>query len=195
MSSLPRSDSVLRAPMRRALLDAMTRRGLEGLAGRKELAAMVGVTPETVWSWATGRMTPSHETAAKLSDVLGHEGLIRLSERLRTKACVVCGQPFVDVTSSLKRLACCEAHKRTHATRVRRGIYADDKAESLSITGRMLAMHRDAVGAFCRQCADVCPEARCPLRSVSPVPLPRGEQWAELQRRTPWLAGRAKATA
>jgi hypothetical protein len=53
------------------------------------------------------------------------------------------------------------------------------------IARRQLALHRGAVGKFCRWCSSdgMCPDANCLLRPVSPLPLPRGEQWAEVRAR------------
>jgi hypothetical protein len=169
---------------------AMKRRGRESPAERNRLAQEVGVTPETVWGYSTGRIIPSMTAVARLADALSWGRLVTLSEELRTKACVVCDQPFLDSTHDLKRVACNEAHKRTHATRQRRG----SRAEALTITSRMLERHRQAVGAFCRACSDsgICPDRSCELRPVSPLPLKAGEQWAEVIARAPWTSSRPR---
>jgi hypothetical protein len=164
---------------------AIARRHLEDAAGRRWIAAECGVDKAHIWAIWTGRSIPSVTLVAKLADVLHAPDLIRTSNAIRTKACAICGQPYLDSTGELKRLYCGDSCHKTALSRQRRGSHL----ESIAITRRMLERHRDAVGKFCRACAcdSVCPDAECVLRPVSPLPLPRGQQWAEVRKRATWL--------
>lgn len=161
---------------------AIERQGLESAAGRRWIAAECGVDKAHIWGIWTGRTVPSPTVVAQLADVLHAPNLVRTSNAIRSRECVVCGQPFIDSTNEMKRMYCGRGCQHSAGSRQRRG----NKVESIAITRRMLDRHRDAVGKFCRACTDsICPDAKCALRPVSPMPLPRGLQWDEVRTRMP----------
>jgi len=164
---------------------ALKVRGRESAKGRAVIAEEIGVSAGTMWSLSTGRSTPSPTLVAKLADVLSWPRLVVLSEEIRGKECATCGQPFIDPTAELRGLYCSKKCRGTGDSRNKR----ESISERAAITKRQLARHRDAIGRFCRSCSPggVCPDSKCELRVVSPLPLPRGQQWLELHGRAEWL--------
>lgn len=177
-------------PLTVAIQAALERRGITAHTSKVALAATIGCRPETVWAIQTGRMVPGVEFVARLADALDAANLITISDRLRSKNCAVCEQPFVDSTSAFNRVYCCITCHGTGNARNKREM----KQEKLVVQVRLLDKHRLAVAAFCNRCTDsVCPDATCELRPVSPKPLPRGQRVAEVRRLAPWVRSRRKA--
>jgi hypothetical protein len=173
------------APITKTLQAALAKREIKTSAQKSELAKECGISYSALWGISTGRRIPSPTTVKALSIALGWPYLVRESNRLRTKSCLVCERTFIDSTNEGKRIYCEEACRQTNQSRIKRESERGKKQEHITITKKLLTRHRDAVDAFCRSCCPegVCDNPSCELRPVSMMPLPRGQQWAEYRAR------------
>lgn len=186
MVSRRRPEHLLRfAALTAEVQQALRVRGKDSPKGRAEVAAEAGVTSGTLWALWSGRQSPSPTLTARLADVLSWPRLVTISESIRQRECAVCGQRFIDPTAELRGLYCSKRCRGTGDSRNKR----ESKHVRVAIIARQLERHREAVARFCRHCAldGVCPDNTCDLRPVSPLPLPRGQQWLELHGRAKWL--------
>lgn len=173
------------APITKTLQSALRKRGITTGPQRLALAEECGISYSALWTFRTGKSIPSVTTVRALSHALDWPYLVRESNRLRTRSCPVCERTFIDSTNECKRVYCEEACRQTNQSRIKREEMSGRKQEHITITKKMLARHRDAVDAFCRACVPdgVCHDPSCQLRPVSMMPLPRGQQWAEVRKR------------
>lgn len=190
----PRRDAARRfgAELRRA----MTRRHV----GAKPLAAAAGVTQSAVGKWRMGDNLPTLSTALRLADALDAPALAAIVREARSGRCAACGAHYVHEGGAPRRYCSsrCQvlgARSRSGVLAARREAVmllrgellrtgparkqSIGKALTLLEDGRYgvglerrLDEHTDAVTAMCRACTDgLCPDAACPLRPVSGVPL------------------------
>lgn len=160
---------------------------IRGITPRKrgQLAREAGIGYSGLWNILRGHSAPSASTTTALAEALDWPRLQTISDSIRTKQCEICPKSFMDHTSTLKQRYCSKACRGTANTRARRASRGDERR----ILARRLEKHTEAVQAHCRWCepAGICQDSECALRPVSPLPLPRGEQWEEVKRQQPWL--------
>lgn len=134
-----------------------------------DVARAIGAEQSSVSAWMKGQKLPQIEFCMALAEVLDFEPLLSYALKLRTKTCPIDGREFVDMGKQRKALYCsARCAKTAHARRHR-----EQNADSIKIDRASLAIHREAVGAYCRECEPrgVCQTPECPLRSVSPLPV------------------------
>ena len=140
-----------------------------------DMATDLGLNESTVGAWRTAKNLPSIESAVVLADYLSAPSLLHMVSRERTIACQLCERPFIPTNrGGLKRLYCSEICQRTGVAQ--RRSMANRKEWGKVHTRWENRYHRaqTAIDAMCNECADwegVCRMAKCPLRSVSPLPL------------------------
>lgn len=138
-------------------------------------------------AWQAGTSIPTMDKAVKLAEYLDAPALLAICREARTGTCQRrgCGKAFV--TEGGKTRIYCSARCRqlvhdydqrySHAKRKKLG---DAPLEQLRLAREHQAAeaerdeHRAAVAAFCHACEpdNVCRDATCALRPVSPLPLP-----------------------
>lgn len=149
------------------LLDATLRaRGVS----RRSLALRLGTSPGLVWQWCAGNNLPRLESALRLADALGEPRLAAIVREARTAPCEACGAPVL--AEGGRPVRYCSEACRAVRNAMRGGVPSRERAV---VAERRLAIHRDAVAAFCRACCPdgLCDDATCDLRPVSPLPLAR----------------------
>lgn len=153
-----------------ALLDATLRaRGI----GHDSLARRIGgLGSSSVHNWVRGINLPRLETALRLAEALDEPRLAAIVREARTGACETCGAAFLNEGGTPKRY-CSEACRLVRQA-MRSGTPTRERAVAAE---RRLALHRDAVAAYCAGCEPemLCRDAGCALRPVSPLTLARGE--------------------
>lgn len=171
----PEGREATRLPGMRAVFAAeLTRALVARRVEQRVIAEAVGIGRSHLSDVRRGYRFPIHETAVALAEVLDWPRLASLSLELRTRACVVCGAPFVDVSHQQTRVYCGHACWSTASKRRERGRRMDRSV----VERHRLAAFQEAVDAFCRQCEPdaVCRDAGCRLRPVSPLPMARRDR-------------------
>lgn len=137
--------------------DLMKKRMAERGYTQTRLAAQLGVNQRTVSFWCRGVSLPTIERAGEIADVLLDARLLKMAVEMKTGTCP-CGRPF---SKGLTRRAYCSTACQRNA-HLKNGKKADPK--------------QDAIDLMCRTCEPegVCRDARCPLRSFSPMPFSTG---------------------
>ena len=162
---------------------ARLKRTLDG-SGRYhyEIAEAVGLSRTTIAKYLQAGSLPTIKIAANLAKVLGDNELAHIVMEFRTKSCVICKKTFIDEGSTgSPRVACSQNcrvrywYRRNKHQGVRNGTITEHRWEEVI----------EKVAAFCHDCGTngVCPDARCHLRGISPLPVGLTEQLIQLEPR------------
>lgn len=153
-----------------ALLDATLKaRGI----GHDSLGRQIGgLGNAAIHNWIRGTNLPRLETALRISEALMEPRLADIVREARTGACETCGAAFLNEGGSPKRY--CSQPCKVVRNVMRTGVPTRERAV---VAERRLALHREAVAAYCAACEPegLCRDAECPLRLVSPLTLARRE--------------------
>jgi hypothetical protein len=139
-----------------------------------KLAEEVDMAYDSLKKYKRGVHLPTMESAAKLADALKWPALSEAAKLQQTCEAEDCERTFW-VNNRAKRRFCTRAcSTRTYRLNVLRPDGKKRvKSEYLRKT-HQLALHEEAVRLFCISCVGsdyICPDAECPLRPVSPMPL------------------------
>lgn len=145
----------------------MARRGVTA----RELHRATGLSETAISNWFHGLKTPMPECVVKLSDALQDSRLTNLYARLMQGTCV-CGKTFARLSTKPKQAYCSMRCNRREWQRRKFGFKNQQRAY---VAERLVSEFSTAVVAFCKACEPdgVCAQSKCPLRSVSPLPLRR----------------------
>jgi transcriptional regulator with XRE-family HTH domain len=153
------------------LRETMTRRG----TNTARVCRAIGIADSTLHHLLQGDRTPRIDTATLLADHLDHQHLLTLAIKARSGVCVVCEAPFIRGDTARNDRSYCgprcakagHSRRQRDATRVR-------TLTDTRMTRQRLADHQEAVGMYCRTICGPeglrCPDASCPLASVTPLP-------------------------
>lgn len=120
-----------------------------------------------------GRRLPSPEVVVRLAEALDWPALVERAIEERTSRCVLCGATFVRPAPGKRRVYCGRNCRRAAQARQSRDWRRTRTLTETRLTKDRLALHQEAVAAFCRQCEPEgqCRDAGCLLRPVSPLPM------------------------
>lgn len=152
------------------LRKAVATRGVRGV----DVWRPAGINRSTWQRVLQDKDIPSMDTAERLADQLDWPRLVTVAAAARTKPCVVCGAAFLAASKAERAKYCSHAcASLVHARRERDAARVRTLTDTRLVRKR-LADHQAAVARFCRRCADhACPDAKCELRDLSPLPLAR----------------------
>ena len=139
------------------------------------LAAASGVGKTTINALRRGDRLPLLASAARLADALLAPSLLRYVTQQRTATCADCGRSFVfDAVGGKPRIYCSERCQKVSWNRAKRKRVRLQWTRTHTRWSRKYHRAQEAIDAMCNECVDwegVCRTAKCPLRSVSPLPL------------------------
>ena len=140
-----------------------------------DAAAITGLGTSTIVSLRNGHRLPLLATAERLADALAAPSIVEYVSRAHLMKCDDCGRSFThdNVGGKPRRFCSMQCQKNAWNREKRAGAraawgYAHTRWSS------KYKRAQEAIDAMCNECADwegVCRMAKCPLRSVSPLPL------------------------
>ena len=150
--------------------------------GRRRLAEVLGMSSASIIAeWRRGAVLPRLDSAARLAAALKWPALEDLARAARTHLCP-CGTSFTSDTGG--RVTYCSPRCQTVAAKKVAGVSTRYRADAAE---RKLVDYVAAVDAMCRWCEPegLCGRPDCALRPVSPLPLERKLDLAEVAVATP----------
>jgi hypothetical protein len=138
-------------------------------------------------AWQSGTSIPTMDKAIKLAEYLDAPALLTIVREARTGICERrgCGKSFLTEGGKTRIYCSPRCRQLVHEydqrySHAKRKKLSEDQAEQLRLAREHqaneaeLTESRTAVAAFCHACEpdNVCRDAACALRPVSPLPLP-----------------------
>ena len=134
----------------------------------KVLAAELHVNVRTVSDWRAG-ILPQVENAHALAFALSEPKLLTMARRPRSRTCLFCAEPFIDVSRTGRSTYCSRRCQRSATTRRLRG-RTDTRRQYVT---RRYAHQRETFRLFCAECEPegVCRTPGCIIQARGDSPL------------------------
>jgi hypothetical protein len=135
------------------------------------LSTELSVSPATVKSWRGGIALPTYENAVRLADAMNQPRLMEIARIDRD--CLTCNETFIVTGKTIGKAYCSRRCSNIAGWRRKANLGMRDLQLIITIETEQNDQRRTAIADFCDKCTlgALCPDASCPLRPVSPIPL------------------------